>query len=102
MHKKFMDIATDEDNDKSMQELHEEIDDCIDEWDSSPPGDQGLHEYLGMTWKEYKAFARDTRRLGEIVERRRALNGRAILELISDTGCEDDEHDCGAGKAENE
>lgn len=35
--------------------LDDHLDDLVDAWhDSGPEEKRGLHEYLGMTWEEYK------------------------------------------------
>jgi hypothetical protein len=42
----------------------EQIDEYVEEWHSSDTG-MGLHEYLGLTWDEYRAWVRDPDRLTE-------------------------------------
>lgn len=34
----------------------DELDDRIDEWHAMPDDGRSLHEYLGWTWPEYKAW----------------------------------------------
>ena len=49
-----------------------EIDDYIDEWhDSDLSNGIELHEYLGMTWKEYSIWAIKPSFLAEIVNSRK-------------------------------
>jgi len=50
----------------------DEIDDYIDEWhDSDLSNGIELHEYLGMTWKEYSIWAIKPSFLAEIVNSRK-------------------------------
>ncbi len=37
--------------------LEDEIDDFVDQWHEDEDTTQELHEYLGMTWEEYSAWA---------------------------------------------
>ncbi len=46
----------------------EQIHDYIELWSDGEEGlDQELHEYLGLTWNEYSAWAIQPSRLAEIV-----------------------------------
>lgn len=38
----------------------EEINDRVDYWHDNPELNVPLHEYLGMTWNEYKAWVEQT------------------------------------------
>lgn len=50
----------------------DEVDDYIDAWhDTDIPEDIELHEYLGMTWKEYSLWVTNPSILGVIVDVRR-------------------------------
>jgi hypothetical protein len=50
----------------------DEIDDYIDAWhDSDSDTELELHEYLGMTWKEYSIWAIKPSSLAEIVNARK-------------------------------
>lgn len=50
----------------------DEIDDYIDAWhDSDSDMELELHEYLGMTWKEYSIWAIKPSLLAEIVNARK-------------------------------
>ncbi len=50
----------------------DEIDDYIDAWhDSDSDTELELHEYLGMTWKEYSLWAVKPKRLARIINARR-------------------------------
>jgi hypothetical protein len=50
----------------------DEVDDYIDAWhDTDIPEDIELHEYLGMTWKEYSLWVTNPSILGVIVDARR-------------------------------
>jgi len=50
----------------------DEIDDYIDAWhDSDSDSELELHEYLGMTWKEYSIWAIKPSSLAEIVNTRK-------------------------------
>lgn len=35
------------------------LDDLVEKWHNSPDDGKPLHEYLGMTWDEYGAWAKD-------------------------------------------
>jgi hypothetical protein len=46
----------------------EEIDDWIDRWHDDPVTEETLHEFLGMTWGEFKAWVEHGLNLEEIVD----------------------------------
>ena len=60
----------------------DEVDDYIDAWhDTDIPEDIELHEYLGMTWKEYSLWVTNPSILGVIVDARR--KGSSLEDLPS-------------------
>jgi hypothetical protein len=69
----------------------DDIDDFVDEWHSAPEGSvaasRSLHEFLGMTWDEYRLWVEHPESLRFIVAAHRA--GRpvdAVLEELDKTG----------------
>jgi hypothetical protein len=58
-----------------------EIDDYIDEWhDSDSANALELHEFLGMSWKEYSLWAIKPSLLAEIVnERKRDIDSKKLV-----------------------
>ena len=50
------------------------VDDFIDQWHEDPNTNLLLHEYLGLTWAEYKRFVTDITTLPEIVQKKKLKN----------------------------
>ncbi|MEI6063803.1 MAG: hypothetical protein WCQ26_04365 [Pseudanabaena sp. ELA748] len=59
----------------------DEIDDYIDDWhDSDSANALELHEFLGMSWKEYSLWAIQPSLLAEIVnERKRDIDSKKLV-----------------------
>lgn len=62
------------------ERLADEADDFVDLWhEGDGPDGMSLHEYLGLTWEEYGAWARDPGALPHI---RTARESRRPLEAV--------------------
>ncbi len=56
----------------SQEVQPEDIDDYVDRWHSSDTANQQqLHEYLGLSWEEYKRWCADPQELSSIIEKKR-------------------------------
>ena len=58
----------------SEDDLEVSFNDQVDAWHNSDPSmsETPLHEYLGMTWREYADYVERKRKIGAIVNDRKA------------------------------
>lgn len=52
-------------------DLSEALDDYIDSWHNQPQQTSSLHEWLGMSWGEYRRWCQRPSELNEIITTRR-------------------------------
>lgn len=66
--------------------LHSEIDDYISRWhdapDDSPAAAMELHEFLGLTWEEYRLWGEQPTALRFIVRSR--MHGQPLSEVLTE------------------